>query len=150
MKEIDKFLTFVLLFGLFVFSPGCGKGDRNFITTPGNYDLSPVSELEVKEKNDCVVLEFKNRNNKIQTFNEHASVHSVWSIYFEKRKKRLWFHSSDVGIFLYTWEEKSGKFGRQTLGQRAKVLMEIPKDFLATLPSSTQSLIEERRNQALD
>lgn len=118
---------------------GCSKNNKptninGVVARTGTYYLEPENDrLEVMAQKNEIILVLT--SGKPATFCEGASIFSRWGIYWDKKKQRLWFHSSDVGIFVYE-RSGNGEYSRSALTVENAMLFRIPRPFFEILPNS--------------
>ena len=122
---------------LCVFVIGCNKQDSATFKSEGEFKLEGTSEeLIIRFEENLVLLEFQRSNDENQIFDVRASKYKNWIAYWEKESKRLWFDSSDVGLFIF---EKGSEDSFEMLVVRPETEIPlIPEKFIEQLSPSNQ------------
>ena len=137
---------FTLLLIAFLFTWGCQSAhDVNLFTQTGTYSLQGTEDLLCVSTEDSMIVFKLEKAGQSQTFNEGASSHSRWSAYWDEAQQRIWFNSSDIGLFLYQ-RQSDGNYSRAQVASNSSIGKEMPAVFFDTLPSSvTRNLARPNR-----
>jgi hypothetical protein len=113
--------------------------DDTLITRTGRYRLSsggcieayivPNKIIEFKLVDAQGVTELKSA--------EGASALHRWTLYWEAKTNRLWFQSSDMGTTVWS-KDSNGDYAMEWVGNRLKIVSEMPEVFFNILSSGTQ------------
>ena len=116
---------------------GCSHQDPATFRSGGEFELEGTSdELTIRFEDNLVLLDLQPLNHEKQTFDVGASKYKGWIMYWEKDVQRLWFNSSDVGLFVF--EKKSDDAYAMLVVRPKTEIPLIPEEFIVQLSTSFQ------------
>lgn len=139
-KPVVTLFAVTVLFISFMISSCLSLGSTDtVINRTGVYQFSndqPESKIIVENQDGLVSFNFP----EIVSFEEslllRASIYQKWFLYFDASNNELWFHSSDIGLFLWRKESDRNTFTRVSILKSNRKEFNIPSKVIKNLPNS--------------